>query len=548
LRVWLLSFESKDTVKVGGLAEVPPRLGEALKSLGFDVKLLTPSHGFAESRKSELKHVASVTVQNTTIDIYDYSEPAVTHIIFSSKTLDYPEVYSPAYLMGKAVEFALGVRAYAEIAIERGELPSIVHGNDWHSVPALLALNSLFAEKQIGVKLFYQIHLLTGVVFSFEDVSSRIGLEADSLIRGVFGVKTLREYYELSQGRADRLGALICDKTVTVSMGYVKEVVRRLGLDLESRVDYIPNATTWNLEEVIWEVGKHHPELATLLDADKVAGRERTLIRDYFLTKGLAKLNADEPVVEDKIAADYVKSLKTPPFRGNGLVEPFEEPGPMVLMTGRLSRQKGLHVLLKALEEVVIRIPEIKIVLLLLPVWSERKLLESVAEASILYRENLRVVFGRAPSIYGLAHLASNIAIAPSVYEPFGLVALEAMVTGNPVVASKTGGLAETVLDITLHGLKGTGLHVVPGDPADLAEKTADLALFTETLYREPWSNEWLDLVDRISSRALKSMLMSNPEAPRILRKSCFKRAGEYTWRASAERAVEVYGLKAVRE
>jgi glycosyltransferase involved in cell wall biosynthesis len=49
-------------------------------------------------------------------------------------------------------------------------------------------------------------------------------------------------------------------------------------------------------------------------------------------------------------------------------------------------------------------------------------------------------------------------------YEPFGIVPLEAMACGVPVVAAAVGGLTDTVV----HGR--TGLHVAPGDPDQLAK------------------------------------------------------------------------------
>jgi glycosyltransferase involved in cell wall biosynthesis len=65
----------------------------------------------------------------------------------------------------------------------------------------------------------------------------------------------------------------------------------------------------------------------------------------------------------------------------------------------------------------------------------------------------------------------SDVAVFPSLYEPFGIVALEAMTARIPVVVSNTGGLGEIISN------RENGLKVTPGDCEALAQ--AILELFT---------------------------------------------------------------------
>jgi len=70
-----------------------------------------------------------------------------------------------------------------------------------------------------------------------------------------------------------------------------------------------------------------------------------------------------------------------------------------------------------------------------------------------------------------------SLAVVPSLYEPFGLVALEAMACGVPIVASAVGGLKEIVVD------GECGLLVPPNDPRKLADALVTL-LGSEPLRR----------------------------------------------------------------
>ena len=61
---------------------------------------------------------------------------------------------------------------------------------------------------------------------------------------------------------------------------------------------------------------------------------------------------------------------------------------------------------------------------------------------------------------------SSDVVVVPSRFEPFGIIALEAMAAGGPVVVSRVGGLAEIVEDTV------DGLEVEPNSPASIAEAT----------------------------------------------------------------------------
>ena len=82
-----------------------------------------------------------------------------------------------------------------------------------------------------------------------------------------------------------------------------------------------------------------------------------------------------------------------------------------------------------------------------------------------------RVVFRGRVSREDLPALfrSADVAVCVPWYEPFGIVPLEAMACGTPVIASAVGGLVDTVV----HGR--TGLHVPPRRPDLLAESLADL-------------------------------------------------------------------------
>lgn len=135
--------------------------------------------------------------------------------------------------------------------------------------------------------------------------------------------------------------------------------------------------------------------------------------------------------------------------------------GPLVVFVGRLEWEKGAHTLIDALPRLRRRFPGLRAVIAGRGGHAER--LEQQVRARRLTRAVDFVGWLPEPELHGLI-AAADALVVPSLYEPFGLVALEGAALGAPLVVARTGGLAEFVDD----GV--TGRTFAPGDVAGLAD------------------------------------------------------------------------------
>ena len=135
---------------------------------------------------------------------------------------------------------------------------------------------------------------------------------------------------------------------------------------------------------------------------------------------------------------------------------------PVVVFVGRLVPEKGVSVLAHAFAQVLSSYP--KAMLVIVGDGPDRTSLEALAQQLQIAR---RVVFAGAQNDVALFYLLADVVAIPSQSEPFGIVAIEAMAAGCPVVASNVGGLADTVVD------KRTGRLVPPGNAPAMAEALA---------------------------------------------------------------------------
>ena len=183
---------------------------------------------------------------------------------------------------------------------------------------------------------------------------------------------------------------------------------------------------------------------------------------------------------------------------------------PFALFAGRVTRQKGLHLLLASAHKIN---PRYQLVI----VASSPDTPEIGAEVAQL-AERVRIVrgnlvwIGRFIPLEDLIHLyaSATVFVCPSVYEPFGLVNLEAMACETAVVASRVGGIPEIVVE-------GETGYLVDYAPEDVEGFIAALAARVDELLSDP------------------------PLAARMGKAGRERVLGHFGWPAIAARTVELY-------
>lgn len=153
---------------------------------------------------------------------------------------------------------------------------------------------------------------------------------------------------------------------------------------------------------------------------------------------------------------DFEWSTKERDAHRAKLAEPDEK---IVMFVGRFVREKGIQVLLNAASVILAQEPKTKF---LIVGGGNREKLERFVQWAGLGDKVLFTGFMANRSLHMLYRCA-DVAVFPSLYEPFGIVALEAMAADAAVVTSDAGGLQEVVLH------DETGTTSFANDPESLA-------------------------------------------------------------------------------
>ncbi|MHA1489201.1 MAG: glycosyltransferase [Promethearchaeota archaeon] len=585
-RLWIFTFEYAGIAKVGGLGEVPANQAKNLVNK-FDVTVFIPSHGqierltniteceklpFSAAGQLDFSLLGTNELESSyKISFYKCRLNGVTIILlagdnsFTNKYLNDKSVYNPETITGKISLFGIGMRCYIEHVIDNQKelLPDIIHLHDYHVVIPFINIKQELTKNGLDIPSIITIHLLTWPRYEIdfykacgiEDVPITILLKDGIKSMTFDSIFALCEDKKSSDGdyyppTVEKIGAVVCDLVTTVSQSYLQsDIIPNCGQELiEFKSDFIWDGCDWEYKEindrVFQTLGKEMREVLNISHESQLTLEDA---KKYLLTYKLSHLT-QSPLINSSKVLDIINEISNGnEFVKNGNIKAFNESGYLVLTTGRISHQKGFETIFEAIPEIIKIIPNIKFLFLVLPTEYSLNEIETYAQHVKKYPENLRIIFGVAADIFYLAHIVADVYCALSRWEPFGIMALEAMATKTPIIATKVGGLQESVIDIRKSPEKGTGLLIEKDNPSQLVNALISLLKLKELSEKTHGSNkisqiEILKVMNQIPDAIIKSKAYLDANYYNKIKENCYERVNNFfRWNIVSKKLIELY-------
>jgi starch synthase len=424
MNIDLISSEVAPFSKTGGLADVAGALPTHLSQAGASVRVFTPLYRCVRSRAKEFS-LRPASPPRFEMDWAGGKEsPALWTSSgkgFQAYFIDLPRFYDRDGLYGTSAgdyadngdRFAFFGRACLEAEKALGIPPDVIHGHDWQS-----ALNLAYKKFVYGGQPFFQktkslftIHNLGYQGLFSPDILDRTGLPGF-----LFNMEDLEFYGRVNFLKA---GILYSDAVTTVSVRYSQEIqTAEFGCGLDGLLR------------------RRSPALFGVLNG-----------ADY---------SAWNPEDDDLIAARYRPS----DLRGKGrcrqdLLKAFglsAKGKPILGMVSRLAGQKGLDLLVQAVEGILAT----GAVLAILGT-GEADIEEALSAAASRHPGQLGLKLAFDNALAHKVYAGCDFFLIPSKYEPCGLTQMYSLKYGTIPIVRATGGLEDTIQEFDPASGQGNG-------------------------------------------------------------------------------------------
>lgn len=421
MQIVFASAECAPFVKTGGLGDVAGSLPAALVRAGAEVIVMVPKYAtIKDEYKAQMEHFADFYVslgwRNEYCGLEKLERDGVTYMFIDNERYfarDYPYGF-----FDDGERFAFFSKAITESLqhLPAGFECDILHCNDWQTALAPVFLREFYQ----GLPLYDRVK----TVFSIHNVAFQ-GQFSDTVMEDILGVAHIPA--AASQLRCDAcsinymLGALhYADAITTVSPTYANEI--------------------------------QTPEFGEGLDG---VLRERSYALQGILN-GIDVAGFD-PATDKRIAANYTVDDRSGKAVCKAKLQ--EELGlevrddrPLMVMVTRLTRQKGMDLVMYALDRILAGGVQVAVL-----GTGDRDYEDGLRYFQDKYPGTMAARIEFDPALSQRMYAAADMFLMPSKFEPCGLSQIIAMRYGTLPIVRETGGLKDTVIPYNEFTGEGTG-------------------------------------------------------------------------------------------
>lgn len=416
LNVLLVASEAMPLAKSGGLGDMVSAYAAALRDAGVDSTILLPAYPSALERAVGVTPICRISglpggdARLLRAHMPDTGVPVLLlqmDHLFKRDNL-YQDEQGRDYL-DNAIRFASLSAAATRIArgVRGVQKPDIVHAHDWHTglTPLLMkvagvAAKSVFTVHNLAFQGNYPLAL-----------GSWMGVPPELLAPALTDARSIEFYGALSMMKA---GIVHAHQVVTVSENYAREILTpHFGHLMEGVLQASANklsGITNGIDIDTWNPATD-PLIARAYSADDVRGKQ-TCKRELQQTFGLT-------------------------------VDPF---APVIAIGSRLTSQKLADVVAEALPVMLARHPRLQVAIL---GKGDAYLETAMRDLAAAWPQRVGVHIGYDEQRAHMLHAGADLLLHASRFEPCGLTQLYALRYGTIPVASRVGGLRDTIVDYT---------------------------------------------------------------------------------------------------
>jgi starch synthase len=414
LNVLLVASEAVPLAKTGGLGDMVSAYAAALREAGVDAMILIPAYPKALQTVDGLQKVSSVTglpggdgalyrgrMPDTGVPVillrmdHLYAREGLYQ---DAKGRDYEDnAIRFASLSAAAVKVAEGIRGLKK--------PDIVHAHDWHSglTPLLM--------KQAGMhaKSVFTIHNLAFQGNYSLSLGAALGVPAKWLAPALTEPQSIEFYGALSLMKA---GIVHADHVATVSETYAREI-------LTPRFGHL-------MEGVLQSCAGKLSGIINGIDVNTWDPKSDTQIAHNYCFDDMRGKHACKRELQQMFG------LPTDPF------------APVIALGSRMTSQKMADVAVEAIPALLEQHPRLQIAVL---GKGETHIETAFQRLARTWPDRVGVYIGFDERRAHVLHAGADILLHGSRFEPCGLTQIYAMRYGTLPVASRVGGLADTIVD-----------------------------------------------------------------------------------------------------